>query len=70
MMQFKRPSIFGVKSTHLEAYIMFQIAATHGSAEAYFYLAMMQSYGLDNFKNKEIDFSALKNSRVDAQEYI
>lgn len=32
----------GEKSMHLEAYIMFQLAAENGSGEAYFYLSMMQ----------------------------
>ena len=70
MMNYKRPKIFGVKSSHLEAYIMFQIAAEYGSAEAYFYLSLMQHFGLDNFKDKLIDFEAVKDQRINVSTYL
>lgn len=70
MMSHKRPKIFGEKSTHLEAYLMFQLAADNGSGEAYFYLALMQSYGLDNFKDKKINFKAIKGARIDVKDYL
>lgn len=54
----------------LQAYAIFHIAAELGSGEAYFFLAMMQYFGLDYFTDKDIDFEALKNPRIDLRDYL
>lgn len=54
----------------LEAYIIFQIAAEQGSGEAYFYLALMQYFGLDYFSDKDIDLSSLQNPRIEIRDYL